>query len=128
MISHAKISCHRRMFKMLTGLSTEGFKQMLPSFEKVWKDTGFQDYEPAGFTTLKPKKKPKGGKLSPEEKGPIGVSPRYGCASSTVAPESKSSVASVKFIATSRLALRTPSSKPPADCTISGAASPSRPG
>ena len=36
MISHAKISQHRRMFKTLTGLSTEGFKQMLPSFEKVW--------------------------------------------------------------------------------------------
>jgi hypothetical protein len=68
MISHAKISQHRRMFKTLTGLSTEGFKQILPSFEKVWKDTGFQGYEPAGVTTLQAKKKPKGGKLSPEEK------------------------------------------------------------
>ena len=36
MISHAKISRHRRMFKTLTGLSTEGFKQMLPSFEEAW--------------------------------------------------------------------------------------------
>ena len=36
MISHAKISSHRRMFKTLTGLSTEGFKQILPSFEEVW--------------------------------------------------------------------------------------------
>ena len=36
MISHAKISHHRRMFKTLTGLSTEGFKQMLPSFEEAW--------------------------------------------------------------------------------------------
>jgi hypothetical protein len=36
MISHAKISRHRRMFKTLTGLSTEGFKQILPSFEKAW--------------------------------------------------------------------------------------------
>ena len=36
MISHAKISHHRRMFKTLTGLSTEGFKQILPSFEEVW--------------------------------------------------------------------------------------------
>ena len=115
MISHAKIFRHRRMFKTLTGLSTEGFKQILPSFEeaweadldrliierctrkikrlsttcegkkhdkrladeqalrfpkgsKLWKDTGFQGYEPAGVTTLQAKKKPKGGKLSPEEK------------------------------------------------------------
>ena len=115
MISHAKIYRHRRMFKTLTGLSTEGFKQILPSFEeaweadldcliierrtrkikglsttcegkkhdkrladeqalrfpkgsKLWKDTGFQGYEPAGGTTLQAKKKPKGGKLSPEEK------------------------------------------------------------
>jgi hypothetical protein len=30
MISHAKISRHRRMFKTLTGLSMEGFKQILP--------------------------------------------------------------------------------------------------
>ena len=30
MISHAKISHHRRMFKTLTGLSMEGFKQILP--------------------------------------------------------------------------------------------------
>ena len=36
MISHAKIFRHRRMFKTLTGLSTEGFKQMLPSFEEAW--------------------------------------------------------------------------------------------
>ena len=36
MISHAKISCHRRMFKTLTDLSTEGFKQILPSFEEAW--------------------------------------------------------------------------------------------
>ena len=46
MISHAKISRHRRMFKTLTGLSTEGFKQILPSFEEAWeadldrRDTG----------------------------------------------------------------------------------------
>jgi hypothetical protein len=36
MISHAKIFRHRRMFKTLTGLSTEGFKQILPSFEEAW--------------------------------------------------------------------------------------------
>ena len=39
-----------------------------PKGSKLWKDTGFQGYEPAGVTTLQPKKKPKGGKLSPEEK------------------------------------------------------------
>ena len=36
MISHAKLARHRRMFKTLTGLSTEGFKQILPSFEEAW--------------------------------------------------------------------------------------------
>jgi len=36
MISYAKISRHRRMFKTLTGLSTEGFKQILLSFEEAW--------------------------------------------------------------------------------------------
>ena len=36
MISHAKISSHRRMFKTLTGLNTEGFKPILPSFEEAW--------------------------------------------------------------------------------------------
>ena len=36
MISHTKISRHRRMCKTFTGLSTEGFKQMLPSFEEAW--------------------------------------------------------------------------------------------
>ena len=36
MISHAKISRYRRMFKTLTSLNTEGFKQILPSFEGPW--------------------------------------------------------------------------------------------
>ena len=35
MISHAKISHYRRMFKTLTGLSVEGFKQLLPAFEQA---------------------------------------------------------------------------------------------
>jgi len=80
MISHAKISRHRRMFKTLTGLSTtcEGKKHdkrladeqalRFPKGSKLWKDTGFQGYEPAGVTTLQAKKKPQEGKLSPEEK------------------------------------------------------------
>ena len=36
MISHTKISRHRRMCKTFTGLSTEGFKPILPSFEEAW--------------------------------------------------------------------------------------------
>ena len=86
-----------RRTRKIKGLSTtcEGKKHdkkladeqalRLPKGSRLWKDTGFQGYEPAGVRTLQPKKKPKGGKLSPEEKEPIGVSPRYGCASSTVA-------------------------------------------
>jgi hypothetical protein len=80
MISHAKIFRHRRMFKTLTDLSAtcEGKKHdkkladeqalRFPKGSKLWKDTDFQGYEPAGVTTLQPKKKPKGGKLSPAEK------------------------------------------------------------
>jgi hypothetical protein len=36
MISHDKIARHPRTFKTLTGLSTEGFNQILPSFEEAW--------------------------------------------------------------------------------------------
>jgi len=80
MISHAKISRHRRMFKTLTGLSAtcEGKKHdkrladeqalRFPKGSKLWKDTGLQGYEPERLTTLQAKKKPKGGELSPEEK------------------------------------------------------------
>ena len=39
-----------------------------PKGSKLWKDTGFQGYEPEGVTTLQPKKKPKGGELTPQEK------------------------------------------------------------
>lgn len=39
-----------------------------PPNSKLWKDTGFQGYEPANTTTFQPKKKPKGGALTPEEK------------------------------------------------------------
>jgi hypothetical protein len=39
-----------------------------PKGSKVWKDTGFQGYEPENTTTFQPKKKPKGGELTPEEK------------------------------------------------------------
>jgi hypothetical protein len=39
-----------------------------PPHSKLWKDTGFQGYEPANTETFQPKKKPKGGELTPEEK------------------------------------------------------------
>lgn len=39
-----------------------------PSGSQLWKDTGFQGYEPQDVHTHQPKKKPKGGELTPEEK------------------------------------------------------------
>lgn len=39
-----------------------------PEGSKVWKDTGFQGYEPANTSTYQPKKKPKGGELTNDEK------------------------------------------------------------
>ena len=39
-----------------------------PAGSKLWKDTGFQGYEPEGVITYQPKKKPKGGELTPAEK------------------------------------------------------------
>lgn len=39
-----------------------------PAGSKLWKDTGFQGYEPENTKTFQPKKKPKGGELTPEEK------------------------------------------------------------
>lgn len=39
-----------------------------PPDSKLWKDTGFQGYEPANTQTFQPQKKPKGRDLTPEEK------------------------------------------------------------
>lgn len=39
-----------------------------PPGSKLLKDTGFQGYRPAGVTTIQPKKKPRGGELTPTEK------------------------------------------------------------
>jgi hypothetical protein len=39
-----------------------------PQQSKLWKDTGFQGYEPEGVTTLQPKKKPRNGALTEAEK------------------------------------------------------------
>ena len=140
MISHAKISRHRRMFKTLTGLSAtcEGKKHdkrladeqalRFPKAQSSGRTPAFRAMNPQGSRPCKQRRNPRGANSAPQRRRPIGVSPSYGCASSTVSPESRSSVASVTFIATSRRALRTPSSKPPADCTISGATSPSKHG
>ena len=39
-----------------------------PPGSTLWKDTGFQGYEPDRVQTFQPKKKPKGGELTPQEK------------------------------------------------------------
>ena len=39
-----------------------------PKGSQVWKDTGFQGYQPEGITTFQPMKKPKGKKLTTEQK------------------------------------------------------------
>lgn len=44
----------------------EGYR--FPTGSKLWKDTGFQGYEPEQTTTYQPKKKPRGGQLTPDEK------------------------------------------------------------
>jgi hypothetical protein len=44
----------------------EGYR--FPKDSKLWKDTGFQGYEPDQTTTAQPKKKPRGGELTATEK------------------------------------------------------------
>lgn len=39
-----------------------------PNKSKLWKDTGFQGYEPVNTTTFQPTKKPKGGDLTAQQK------------------------------------------------------------
>jgi hypothetical protein len=39
-----------------------------PKRSTLWKDTGFQGYEPPGITTIQPKKRPRKGTLTDEEK------------------------------------------------------------
>lgn len=41
---------------------------VFPKGSKLWKDTGFQGYEPTDTTTFQPRKKPKGCELTDEEK------------------------------------------------------------
>ena len=40
-----------------------------PKGSKLWKDTGFQGYEPDNVETYQPKKKPRGKELTLEDKG-----------------------------------------------------------
>jgi hypothetical protein len=44
----------------------EGYR--FPKGSCLWKDLGFQGYEPEGTSTYQPKKKPRGGELTPDEK------------------------------------------------------------
>ena len=39
-----------------------------PKGSKLWQDTGYQGYKPDGVTILQPKKKPRGGELTDQEK------------------------------------------------------------
>ncbi len=39
-----------------------------PPGSKLLQDTGFQGYQPKGVTVIQPKKKPRGGELTPDEK------------------------------------------------------------
>lgn len=41
---------------------------LFPPGSRVWQDTGFQGYAPLGMTIYQPKKKPRGGELTPAEK------------------------------------------------------------
>ena len=43
-------------------------KHEFPEGSTLYKDTGYQGYEPAGVNTFQPKKKPRGGGLTLEEK------------------------------------------------------------
>jgi hypothetical protein len=48
--------------------ATDAEAYHFPKDSKLWKDTGFQGYEPEQTTTFQPKKKPKGGELTADEK------------------------------------------------------------
>ena len=55
----------------------------------------FRAMNPQGSRPCKQRRNPRGANSAPKRRRPIGVSPSYGYASSTVAPESRSYVASV---------------------------------
>jgi hypothetical protein len=94
---------------------------------RLWKDTGFQGYEPQGVTTFQPRKKPKGGELTPQEK-------EANRCISRVRVRAEHSIAGVKVFRSARdihrnprPTSRTPSWRPPADYTTCRLTSPSRP-
>jgi hypothetical protein len=94
---------------------------------RLWKDTGFQGYEPQGVDTFQPRKKPKGGELTPQEKEANRCISRVASGLSTASPESRSSAAPATPIETSRPTSKTHSWRPPADYTTCRLTSPSRP-
>jgi hypothetical protein len=49
-------------------LAADEEQYRFPEGSNIWKDTGFQGYEPPNTTTHQPRKKPKGGELTQEEK------------------------------------------------------------
>jgi hypothetical protein len=79
-----------------------------PKAQSSGRIPAFRVLNPQGSRPCKQRRNPRGANSAPKIKRPIGVSPSYGCASNTASPESRSSVASVTFIATSKRALRTP--------------------
>jgi hypothetical protein len=48
--------------------ATDDQQYRYPDKSSIWKDTGFQGYEPQNTTTYQPKKKPRDGELTQEEK------------------------------------------------------------
>ena len=57
--------------KMLQSLNLQGSilqRSQFPGGSTLYKDTGYQGYEPAGVNTRQPKKKPHGGELTQAEK------------------------------------------------------------
>src|SRR5947209_5882458 len=48
--------------------ATDEERYQFPKGSTLWKDTGFQGYEPEPTTTHQPKKKPRGGELTADEK------------------------------------------------------------
>lgn len=59
--------------------ATDEEEYRFPKDSKLWKDLGYQGYQPAQTTTYQPKKKPKGGELTAAEKeqGSLCVSRSY---------------------------------------------------
>lgn len=59
---------HTRVGKKHDKAATDEEQYRFPQGSQLWKDTGFQGYEPEQTTTHQPKKKPRGSELTPSEK------------------------------------------------------------